>query len=93
MGESTLTRAFNVREGLSRKDDHLPQRIMNEPTPKGHATGCKAFISTEDFEQCLDKYYSLRGWDQNGKPTHKTLVELKLEDAAEDLRKRKLIET
>lgn len=87
----TLTRAFNVREGFSRKDDKLPPRQMNEPTPKGKAKGCKAFISEEDFEKCLDKYYRLRGWGEEGKPTYNTLVKLGLKDVAEDLKKRKII--
>lgn len=86
-----LTRAFNVREGFSRKEDRLPPRIMNEPTPKGEAAGCKAFISEEDFEKCLDEYYHLREWDKNGKPTYKTLVRLGLREIADDLRRRKII--
>ncbi|MFQ6074251.1 MAG: aldehyde ferredoxin oxidoreductase family protein [Candidatus Bathyarchaeia archaeon] len=82
----TLTRAFNVREGFSRKDDKLPPRLMNEATPKGPPAGCKAFVSDEDFEMCLDRYYSLRGWDRNGKPTYETLLRLNLRKAAEDLK-------
>jgi aldehyde:ferredoxin oxidoreductase len=88
----TFTRAFNVREGFTRKDDTLQPRQMDEPTPKGKAAGYKAFISKEDFENCLDKYYSLRGWDKNGKPTYKTLVKLGLKDVAEDLRKQQIID-
>jgi aldehyde:ferredoxin oxidoreductase len=87
----TLTRAFNVREGFSRKDDKLPPRQMNEPTPKGKAKGCKAFISKEDFEKCLDNYYCLRGWDKEGKPRYKTLVKLGLKEVSVDLKKRKII--
>jgi len=86
----TLTRAFNIREGFSRKDDKLPPRQMNEPTPEGKAKGCKAFISKEDFEKCLDKYYSLRRWDKEGRPTYTTLAKLGLKDVAEDLKKRKI---
>jgi len=82
----TLARAFNVRDGFSRKDDKLPPRLMNEPTPKGPPAGYKAFISNEDFEKCLDKYYSLRGWDRNGKPTNETLLRLNLRKPAEDLK-------
>lgn len=86
-----LARAFNVREGISRKDDCLPPRVMNEPTPKGKAAGCKAFISEEDFQNCLDKYYSLRGWDSEGKPKRETLIKAGLKDVADDLRKRNII--
>jgi len=82
----TLARAFNVRDGFSRKKDKLPPRLMNEPTLKGPPAGCKAFVSNEDFEKCLDKYYSLRGWDRNGKPTFETLLRLNLKKAAEDLK-------
>jgi aldehyde:ferredoxin oxidoreductase len=82
----TLTRAFNVRNGLNRKDDKLPPRLMEEPTPKGPPAGCKAFISREDFERCLTRYYVLRGWNRNGKPTQKTLLRLNLQKAAEDLK-------
>jgi aldehyde:ferredoxin oxidoreductase len=83
----TLMRAFNVREGFSREDDKLPPRLMNEPTPKGPPAGCKAFVSKEDFEMCLDEYYSLRGWDRNGKPTSETLIRLNLRKVAEDLKR------
>ncbi len=82
----TLARAFNIRDGFSRKNDRLPPRLMNEPTPKGPPAGCKAFVSNEDFEMCLDKYYSLRGWDRNGKPKYETLLRLNLREAAEDLK-------
>ena len=83
----TLARAFNVRDGFSRKDDKLPPRLLNEPMPKGPPAGCKAFISIEDFERCLDKYYRLRGWDRNGKPTYETLTRLNLRKAAKDYRR------
>lgn len=78
--------ARNIRDGFSRKNDRLPPRLMNEPTPKGPPAGCKAFVSNEDFEMCLDKYYSLRGWDRNGKPKYETLLRLNLREAAEDLK-------
>jgi aldehyde:ferredoxin oxidoreductase len=82
----TLMRAFNVRDGFSRRDDKLPWRLMNEPTPKGPPVGCKAFVSRKDFQKCLDKYYALRGWGRNGKPRYETLLKLNLRRAAEDLR-------
>jgi aldehyde:ferredoxin oxidoreductase len=33
-----LTRAFNARKGLTRKDDLLPKRLM-EPLPDGRSPG------------------------------------------------------
>ncbi|MCD6319854.1 MAG: hypothetical protein J7M03_04155 [Candidatus Desulfofervidaceae bacterium] len=76
---STLIRSFNCREGVTRKDDSLPPRAMKEGLPSGIAKGCKSFISEEDKERCLDKYYELRGWDKNGIPKEETLVKLGIE--------------
>ena len=68
-----LTRMFNVREGSSRKQDSLPDRMFED---RGD-TGWK--ISRSDFDRLLDSYYELRGWDSNGVPTRETLERLKLE--------------
>jgi len=70
-----LCRAFNVREGVSRKDDVLPARLM-EPLPEGLYKG-KA-IPKDDFERMLDYYYEFRGWDETGVPTRQKLEELGL---------------
>jgi len=71
-----LTRMFNVREGITRKDDTLPQRIMEEPSPEGPAKG--KVISKEILDEMLDEYYGLSGWDKNGIPKDETLERLKL---------------
>ncbi|HEC92955.1 MAG TPA: hypothetical protein ENI51_08210 [Candidatus Atribacteria bacterium] len=67
-----LTRLFNVREGFSSKDDTLPERFreIQEET--------KWKISQKDFDKMLAEYYSLRGWDSNGKPKKETLDRLDL---------------
>jgi len=75
----TLIRSVNCGEGITRKDDSLPARAMNEPLPSGVAKGCKAFVSEEDKEQCLNRYYELRGWDNNGIPKKETLEKLGIE--------------
>lgn len=71
-----LTRLFNVREGISRKDDTLPKRFMDEPLPSGPAKG--QMISKEILDRMLDEYYQLRGWDENGIPKKEKLTELGL---------------
>lgn len=71
-----LTRMFNVREGITRKDDTLPPRFMNESLPDGPAKGQK--ITKEILDKMLDEYYSLRGWDENGVPRKEKLDELGL---------------
>jgi aldehyde:ferredoxin oxidoreductase len=52
---------------------------VNEPLPSGVAKGCTAFVNKEDREQCLDRYYELRGWDKEGIPKRDTLEELGIE--------------
>lgn len=78
-----LVRAFNVREGFSRKDDNLPERMEKDPLPSGKTKG-KA-VSRADFDKMLDEYYELWGWDAQGIPTRKTLEEVKLGDIAKKL--------
>jgi len=72
----TLARMFNIREGLSRKDDTLPQRFFNEPVPSGPSQGQS--VDRNGFEKMLEKYYEIRGWDKEGKPTGETLTKLRL---------------
>ncbi len=71
-----LARMFAVREGMDRQDDQLPKRLM-EPLPDGPTKG-NAFTH-EMFDEMLDEYYSLRGWDEKGIPTKEKLKELGLE--------------
>ena len=63
---NNLTRLFNVREGISRADDDLPKRFKEEPIKKGASEG--QTVQKEEFKRMLDKYYELRGWDENGNP-------------------------
>jgi aldehyde:ferredoxin oxidoreductase len=78
-----LCRAFNVREGITRKDDKLPKRF-SEPLPEGPYKG-EAF-SEDVFERMLTQLYELRGWNEKtGVPTRKKLEELELGYVADDL--------
>ncbi len=87
-----LERLYNVRLGLSRADDHLPSRFTTEPLEvhafdRDEATG-EIHSSPEpvhvgrlrDLEAMLDRYYRLRGWDENGVPTPETLERLGLDE-------------
>ena len=69
-----LERQFNLRAGLTRADDTLPPRLLNDPAPSGIAKG-----KVCDLEPMLNEYYSLRGWDQAGIPTASTLTRLGLD--------------
>lgn len=79
----TLERAFNIREGFSRKDDVLPKRFLNEAIPEGPARGVKT--NKETLDAAIDEYYIARGWDKEGKPTVDKLIELGLEDVIDGI--------
>ncbi len=77
-----LARVFSVREGLTRADDTLPPRLLEDPLPEGLAEG----KVNENLPAMLDKYYELRGWDKaTGKPTPEKLKELGLEEYIPDI--------
>jgi aldehyde:ferredoxin oxidoreductase len=82
---NNLARAFNVREGFTRDDDTLPERLMIEPLKEGASKG--QFISKDDLNQMLDEYYTERGWDiDTGAPRREKLTELGLAYVAEAMR-------
>ncbi len=63
----TMARMFNIREGLSSKDDYLPERLY-EVLEKG--TSGEKRIKKADFANALKLYYQAMGWDpQTGVPT------------------------
>lgn len=73
----TLERCFNVREGFSRKDDTLPERMLTEPLANaGPATG--EIVRNQDA--LLDEYYAALGCNSLGIPSEKRLRELDLAD-------------
>jgi aldehyde:ferredoxin oxidoreductase len=70
-----LNRLFNVRLGITRKDDQLPKRLTDEPSPNGPSAG-----EIVELDQMLDEYYDVRGWNkETGIPLPKTLKRLGLE--------------
>lgn len=80
----TLMKAYNIRQGMARKDDNWPDRFYQEPLPDGPARG--AVLSRKTIDAVLDKYYGLRGWDpKTDLPFREKLIELGLRDIAGDL--------
>ena len=71
-----LERLINVRRGVSRKDDILPYRVMNEPIPDGPSQG--RYCPKNELDTMLDRYYELRGWTRDGVPSDAKLKELGL---------------
>jgi aldehyde:ferredoxin oxidoreductase len=72
----TLSRLFNTREGFARDDDALPERCF-EPLPTGAMAGTS--IDRDEFENMVDAYYDMMGWDLvTGQPRRGLLLELDL---------------
>jgi len=70
----TIERLFNLREGVSKKDDTLPERMFTLPIPEGPSKG--AVVNKADFDRELDAYYDAWGWTRDGIPTKETLAAL-----------------
>jgi len=68
----TLERLFNIREGLTKEQDSLPERFTRELQNPGNKK------SRVPLQKMLPGYYKLRGWDRNGVPTRRTLKKLKI---------------
>jgi len=72
-----LAKCFNIREAnVSRKDDYPPPRAfesLNDAVNKG------VRIKKEEFDEALDAYYEVRGWDREGRPTKEKLMQLGLD--------------
>lgn len=82
-----LERIYNVREGVKREHDTLPERFLKEPLKRGASAG-----HVIELEKMLMEYYDTRGWDKNtGIPTAEKLKALNLIDVLEDLQRRGLL--
>jgi aldehyde:ferredoxin oxidoreductase len=68
-----LKRMYNVRCGITRKDDVIPTRMLEEKRGEGGAAE-----NLPPFSAMLEEYYKYRGWDENGVPTKEKLRELAL---------------
>ena len=75
-----LKRAINNRMGLTARQDTLPKAMLT-PFPDG---GSEGYVP--DLRAMLAAYYHARGWDpETGRPSLEKLLELGMEDVAEDL--------
>ncbi|MDJ0779618.1 MAG: aldehyde ferredoxin oxidoreductase family protein [Gammaproteobacteria bacterium] len=68
-----MERMFNLRAGLSKADDTLPKRILEEPADVGTGKGLVCRL-----DEMLPEYYQLCGYDADGVPTKETLDRLGL---------------
>jgi aldehyde:ferredoxin oxidoreductase len=70
-----LKRMFNVRRGISRKDDFLPFRFLTLKRGEGESADALPPLGA-----MLNEYYEYREWSEEGIPTKKKLTELGLEE-------------
>ena len=68
-----MEREFNNAAGFTAKDDSLPPRLLNEPARSGPAKGL-----VNQLPEMLPRYYALRGWDTQGRPSAETKARLGL---------------
>lgn len=59
---TTQARLFNIREGITFKDDILPKRFYEPLADSGKV------IKEEELEMMVQDYYKLRGWNEKGIP-------------------------
>lgn len=70
----TMTRLFNVREGVDRDADALPELFRQG----------RDGLDPDTFRRTLERYYAVRGWDRSGRPTRPLLERLGLLEIVDD---------
>ena len=75
-----LRKAFNLREGGSRKDDTMPRRFLTEPVKvRGQM---HPPYDGQKLDEIVTEYYEARGWDpREGTISPERLTELTASNA------------
>ncbi len=68
----TLERHLNTMEGVDKKADTLPGRLLNE----GRLNDKKKYVVP--LEKMIKTYYKIKGYDENGIPKKSTLEKLEI---------------
>lgn len=92
-----LIKVINVKEGFSREQDTYPRKWV-EPLEKPNGEKIylrnvfdNRILTAADLDQMIDGYYDERGWEvARGIPTREKLINLGLENVAEDLERLKI---
>jgi aldehyde:ferredoxin oxidoreductase len=77
----TIKKAFNIREGWTRADDHLPYRWHHESLKEGNSKD--SVVTEEELEYLKDIYYKAKGWTPEGLIPKQKLIDLGMADVAE----------
>lgn len=70
---------FNVREGWTRAEDTLPERLLAEPLASGGGSASFA-LSREGLDRMIASYYAAQGWTASGEVPAQRVRALLLED-------------
>jgi aldehyde:ferredoxin oxidoreductase len=73
-------RAFNAREGWTRSDDGLPERLLTETLEV--SSGRQAVLTRERLDGMIAGYYEARGLDPSGALAEAQTADLRLEAPA-----------
>jgi aldehyde:ferredoxin oxidoreductase len=68
-----LKRIINLKLGMKPGEDNLPKRFLTVSRKSGPVTD-----PLPPIEKLLSDYYQVRGWDSNGRISHKKLADLGL---------------
>ncbi len=71
-----MARVFNIREGLTKEDDWLPERFF-QPHTSGALNSTS--IKPNKLKNAITTYYKMMGWDEEGIPLKSRLAELELD--------------
>jgi aldehyde:ferredoxin oxidoreductase len=72
-----LTKIYNIREGIKPEADTLPERFFTDPITVGRWENYS--IDKVKFQEMIQTYYAMMGWDDHGVPKFATLLENHLE--------------
>lgn len=79
----TMKKAFNIREGWKEADDDLPYRWKHDPMTIGPSAG--HVVTDEELKYLKKIYYEAKGWTEEGLIPKNLLVDLGMEDIAEEI--------
>ena len=75
---NNLKKLFNIREGWTREDETLPERVFTENLTTGMVAGVG--LEREDLQMMVKGYYRARGWSDDGMIPDEKLRELGLSE-------------
>lgn len=73
----TTKKLYNIREGWTRAEDTLPERILSSPIPVGSA---EISLNRAQLHAMVQAYYRARGWLEDGQVPPEQVQELSLTD-------------